>query len=325
MKFFNINILKCLLALVCISLFTGGCLYTEDSYLKQVKKAKKYQDKSQEQQKKIEDLENKLTKIDKEKEKAVSQMNKKEKQCNEKIDLCNVENQKLKEQMDKFVEENNIIRKKFDATLNHKDLLIKEIKKSQRHNEKLKNQLEDMKKQAKNLAKVKKQTERSQQIQKEVIQSLKQEISEKKVKITQLADMTTIIRLNEKILFDSGKSFIKASGFPLLDKVALVLKKIKDRHIQVVGHTDNRKIGHYLKKKYPTNWELSVSRATTVLRYLVDIAKINAKRISAAGYGSQQPIAKNSTFKGRQLNRRVEFVLLPVRAKEIQVTEKALK
>jgi hypothetical protein len=79
--------------------------------------------------------------------------------------------------------------------------------------------------------------------------------------------------------------------------VGTVLASIEDRQIQVSGHTDNTPISDKLKSQFPTNWELSVARATNVVRFLQDKAKLPPERMVASGYGEYQPIAKQSNFR----------------------------
>ncbi len=164
----------------------------------------------------------------------------------------------------------------------------------------------------KDLETTKTQSDKAREQQQDFITSLRSQLESDQVKIEELENRVAV-RLDERLLFDSGKSHIKASGFKVLDKIGAVLKKISDKHIQVEGHTDNVKIGPSLRRRYPTNWELSVARATSVARYLIDAVKISPERISSAGYGQFQPIADNKTPEGRQANRRVEFALVPVR------------
>jgi len=89
------------------------------------------------------------------------------------------------------------------------------------------------------------------------------------------------------------------------------LLNVKDQTISIAGHTDNVPIGPDLVKQYPTNWELSAARATSVARYLQDRSGIDPRLISATGYGQYQPIESNKTEKGRARNRRIEIVLVP--------------
>jgi len=173
-------------------------------------------------------------------------------------------------------------------------------------------QLELISAEAEGLAKAKKDREEALRNQQKLIDSLKKEIDTGQVKIAQLAGLTTV-RLEDKVVFDSSKASIKESGLGVLNKVGEALQLIKDKHIQVQGHTDSRPIKSELQGRYPTNWELSAARAATIVRYLIDEVGIDPARLSAAGYGYHQPLASNDTSEGQQENRRVEFVLLPLR------------
>ncbi len=173
-------------------------------------------------------------------------------------------------------------------------------------------QLELISAEAEGLAKAKKDREEALRNQQKLIDSLKKEIDTGQVKIAQLAGLTTV-RLEDKVVFDSSKASIKESGLGVLNKVGEALQLIKDKHIQVQGHTDSRPIKSELQGRYPTNWELSAARAATIVRYLIDEVGIDPARLSAAGYGYHQPLASNDTSDGQQENRRVEFVLLPLR------------
>jgi chemotaxis protein MotB len=79
----------------------------------------------------------------------------------------------------------------------------------------------------------------------------------------------------DKIIFPSGSVEISKEGKKVLDKVVSILKDVKDKRIQVEGHTDNVQIVSDLKKRFPTNWELSTARATEVVRYLQETGGIN--------------------------------------------------
>ncbi len=144
---------------------------------------------------------------------------------------------------------------------------------------------------------------------------LKQEIDDKSVRLEMAEKGLAIIFLTE-VLFDSGKSDIKQEAFSSLDKIAVVLKNnVEDRNIGIEGHTDNEPIKH---SKWKSNWELSTSRATSVLHYLVDTRGINPKRVAAIGYGEYRPVASNDTVEGKRQNRRVEIVILPKNMEKIQ-------
>lgn len=115
-----------------------------------------------------------------------------------------------------------------------------------------------------------------------------------------------VISLAGNLLFDSGKSDLKPRGMTLLDTLAERLRTMPNE-IRVEGHTDNIPIATAL---YPSNWELSSARATTVGRYLAEHAEIAPIRLSAAGYGEFRPIALNDTREGRARNRRVDLVVM---------------
>lgn len=139
---------------------------------------------------------------------------------------------------------------------------------------------------------------------------LKSEISAGAVTITQLKGKLTV-NMVDRILFDPGQADVKEDGKKVLEKVGQVLSGVADKDIRIEGHTDNKPIGGELKNKYPSNWELSTARATVVARYLQDQAKIDPKKLVAAGYGEFRPVASNDTPENRALNRRIEIVLVP--------------
>jgi chemotaxis protein MotB len=146
--------------------------------------------------------------------------------------------------------------------------------------------------------------------QEELSQSLKDEISKGNIKIQQVRDRLTI-NMIDRVLFDSGRAEIKPAGLKVLKQVSDVLNKITDKHIRIEGHTDNKPISTKLQDKFKTNWELSATRATTVVRYLIDQGGVAPQALSAAGYADTHPIASNESEEGRSSNRRIEIVLYP--------------
>ena len=114
------------------------------------------------------------------------------------------------------------------------------------------------------------------------------------------------LTLADKLLYDVGQADLKPDALPILDRVAQVLTSTSF-DLRVEGHTDNVPI-HTLQ--FPSNWELSTTRAVSVIRYLVEVKKIPPARLSAVGYGEFKPMASNETSEGRQSNRRVEMVLI---------------
>jgi chemotaxis protein MotB len=112
--------------------------------------------------------------------------------------------------------------------------------------------------------------------------------------------------LTDKLLFDSGQATLQPGGLPLLGEVAQLLNVDQSHPITVEGHTDNEPIA---SAQFPSNWELSTARATTVVRFLISRG-VSGGRLGAVGYADLHPIASNATPTGRALNRRVEIVLM---------------
>lgn len=113
------------------------------------------------------------------------------------------------------------------------------------------------------------------------------------------------IRLGSKLLFDTGEAQLKIDATPLLQSIGdLIRTNASD--VLVGGHTDNLPIH---SSQYPSNWELSVARGMSVVRHMLDSAKINPRILATTGYGEYRPIAPNDTPEGRSQNRRVEFLV----------------
>ena len=113
----------------------------------------------------------------------------------------------------------------------------------------------------------------------------------------------------EQLFFDSGRATLKDTGKEVLKKVADAIKSYDDKAIRIVGHTDNVPISGNLQKVFPSNWELSAARATTVVRFLQDTG-IPPERLVATGRAEYAPVAPNDSPEGRQKNRRIEITLI---------------
>ncbi|MFH1538024.1 MAG: OmpA family protein [bacterium] len=115
------------------------------------------------------------------------------------------------------------------------------------------------------------------------------------------------ITVGDRGLFDSGSDGLKPSILPFIDKVAEIVKKYK-LNVLVEGHTDDRPIS---SARFPSNWELSSGRATSVIRYLIDKQGIAPDNLIATGYADTKPKALNDTAENRAINRRIEIKLSP--------------
>jgi chemotaxis protein MotB len=144
-----------------------------------------------------------------------------------------------------------------------------------------------------------------------LMKELNKEIKDGQIAITQLKDRLSLSMV-EKVLFDSGSADIKKDGQKVLDRVGRILKEVKDKQISIEGHTDNVPIGLKLQQKFPTNWELSTTRATNVARYLQEKAGLDPGLLIACGFSEYHPVESNDTEEGRTKNRRIEIVLTPI-------------
>jgi Flagellar motor protein len=116
------------------------------------------------------------------------------------------------------------------------------------------------------------------------------------------------VSLEEKLLFKSGSNVVDPKGKEALKSLALVLNNTNGINVMIEGHTDNIPIKTSV---YKDNWDLSTSRATSIVRILTDEYGFDPYRISASGRGKFHPIETNETEEGRARNRRIEVILSP--------------
>ena len=138
-----------------------------------------------------------------------------------------------------------------------------------------------------------------------LVRNLTEEVKKGELQVRQYKDMLTV-DVAEQLFFDSGRADLKDTGKAVLKKVGEALKGYEDKVIRIVGHTDNVPIK---TKTFPSNWELSAARATTVVRYLQEVG-IPPERMVASGRAEYQPLAENDTPEGRKKNRRIEITLI---------------
>ncbi|MEJ7557357.1 MAG: OmpA family protein [Pedobacter sp.] len=117
------------------------------------------------------------------------------------------------------------------------------------------------------------------------------------------------VSLTDKLLFPSGSIIIDEKGKQALTQLAEVLKQQPEINIAVEGHTDSQKITNLGQIK--DNWDLSVLRSTSVVRYLTEVTKVESIRMTATGRGEFQPLGPNTNADSRSKNRRIEIVLSP--------------
>ncbi|MBL7923832.1 MAG: OmpA family protein [Bacteroidia bacterium] len=117
------------------------------------------------------------------------------------------------------------------------------------------------------------------------------------------------VMMEERLLFATGSTVVDPKGVEALRDLGKVLEKNADISILIEGHTDN--VPMHGSGEIKDNWDLSVMRATSVVKILMSNSKISAARLTAAGRGEYMPVDKSNTVEGRRKNRRIEVILTP--------------
>ena len=149
----------------------------------------------------------------------------------------------------------------------------------------------------------------------ELEKALATEISRNEVALRMTPD-GLVVSLREVGFFDSGSATIKPGAEGAFARVATILKEHLCA-VRIEGHTDTVPIH---TSHYASNWELSTARATEMVKSLIEDHGISPERLSAAGYAEYHPVAGNDTTKGRQLNRRVDIVILKAPARRSETS-----
>jgi two-component system copper resistance phosphate regulon response regulator CusR len=142
-------------------------------------------------------------------------------------------------------------------------------------------------------------------LRKELQQALAPEISRREVSLRTVPD-GLVISLREISFFESGSADLKSSSQLAFQRIVTLLAQ-RNCRIRIEGHTDNIPIHN---PKFASNWELSTSRATQLVRLMITKYGVAPERLSAAGYGAYHPVSSNDTAEGRAQNRRVDLVVL---------------
>jgi len=149
-----------------------------------------------------------------------------------------------------------------------------------------------------------------QTIATELEQQLAPFINQGKIRIM-ISSWGVSVEINASILFAAGEAKLNPNSFEILESIAEVIKD-QPESIHVAGYTDNKAINN---PYFPSNWELSSSRAGSVVRLLIN-AGIEGNRLTAIGYADNQPVESNATPEGRMRNRRVQLSIMAKSAVE---------
>lgn len=196
----------------------------------------------------------------------------------------------------------NVSEEKSSMLNSMKNALAEEVSVLSEENELLKTSNESLSMELFNLKNIEKDIDTSEE---EFIKYLRDNNMLEEVSILQ-NEKGIAIRFKDSVLFSSAEADISVKGSIALSKIGDKLAKIKNPII-VEGYTDNVPIH---TAKYPSNWELSVSRAISVVNYFTKEKGIDKSRMSVSGYGELNPIDTNDTPEGRSNNRRIEITII---------------
>lgn len=154
-------------------------------------------------------------------------------------------------------------------------------------------------------ARRKQQEEKMKGIATDILKVMEPLVKEGQVRVTQ-SPLGVSIEINASVLFAPGQALLEKQSIQVLTAVAQVVASVPNA-VQIEGHTDNIPIGTLA---YPSNWELSTARASSVVRLFIENG-VDAARLTAIGYADQRPVEPNASNEGRARNRRVTVMIEP--------------
>jgi chemotaxis protein MotB len=263
----------------------------------------------------IEQLKKKIASLEQDTSKlntTLAQMNENYQQLKETCDFLTNKNKELlkgnKETTEKLMAE---LHKAQTSLQNQEDALRTlegELQKKKQNLEKLQAELEARSQRVKELESILARKDSAVKAIKEKVQKALLGFEGQGLKIEQ-KNGKVYVSLDESLLFASGSYTVEPKGVTVLKKLGSVLEQNKDINILVEGHTDN--VPYHGSGDLKDNWDLSVKRATSVVKILVNNSKIAPKRITAAGRSEYVPLDPANTPEARKKNRRTEIILNP--------------
>jgi chemotaxis protein MotB len=200
------------------------------------------------------------------------------------------------------------LQEKYEALgVNYRDL---EGKNFQLAN-KIDNVSQELKKERTTIQEKDKNIEELEDTRRKIEAGLKEQIASQVIKLEEMEGKLKVTFV-DKILFNSGSVQINPRGQELLLEFAESFRENGSQNIVVEGYTDNVSLGAALKRRFPSNWELSTARAAAVARFFQEQAGLEPTRLAAAGYSYFHPVASNDSEEGRSQNRRIEIILVPI-------------
>ncbi|MBQ7461649.1 MAG: OmpA family protein [Bacteroidaceae bacterium] len=193
---------------------------------------------------------------------------------------------------------------------NYQGLLASGQDENQKLNANLAKKISELQDREKTIAELQRMIDQQKQKVKDLLSSVKDALlgfSSDELTVRE-EDGKVYVAMSDKLLFESGKAVVNAQGKEALGKLAEVLNKQTDIDVYIEGHTDNVPIKTAVFKD---NWDLSVIRATSVVRILTETYNVNPLQILPCGRGEFKPVDVNTTPEGKARNRRTEIIMAP--------------
>ena len=193
---------------------------------------------------------------------------------------------------------------------NYQQLLATGQDENQKLNANLAKKISELQDREKTIAELQKMIDQQKKKVKDLLNSVKDALlgfSSDELTVRE-EDGKVYVAMSDKLLFESGKAIVNQQGREALGKLAQVLNKQTDIDVYIEGHTDNVPIKTAV---FQDNWDLSVIRATSVVRILTETYNVNPLQIQPCGRGEFKPVDVNTTPEGRARNRRTEIIMAP--------------
>ena len=203
---------------------------------------------------------------------------------------------------------------------NYQTMLANNQTENKKLNSSLAEKIRELQEREQTIAQLQGMIEAQQQKVKDLLASVKDALlgfSSEDLTVTE-KDGKVYVSLSDKLLFESGKAIVNQQGKVALGKLAEVLNKQTEIDVYIEGHTDNVPIHTAV---FQDNWDLSVIRATSVVRILTETYSVNPLQIQPCGRGEFKPVDTNESAEGRAHNRRTEIIMAPRLDKLLQLLQ----
>ncbi len=248
------------------------------------------------------------------------------KELTQRLNDCEAERANLSNQNRKLTDDNELLRKQVDFLKENSNVVVQQLQDlsviTAKQAESINKSLENIGAKDAYIQQLQNSMARKDSLNMALVMNLKGvlgNLNDKDIEI-KVDKSVVYIDISDKLLFNSGSYTITSRAREVLGKVATVLKNQPDIEFMVEGHTDN--VPYSPSGNLDDNWDLSVKRATTVVRLLQRQYGLDPTKMSASGRGEYRPLVKNDNASNRALNRRTRIIILPQLDQFFQLLER---